>query len=223
MSDEISEIRARIDIVDLIGQAVALKRKGKSFLGLCPFHEDHNPSFNVSPDMGRYTCWSCKENGDIFSWVMKTQNVAFPEALQILAEKAGVKLRGHSDEARSVRANQRAAMEAALSFFQEQLSKTPAAVQYCDRRGLTEAIRSHWELGYAPDLGEALTVFLQRKGFRLADCKPLFLVDGDEHGYRDKFRARLMFPIRDEKGELVGFGGRVIGDGNPKYINSSDT
>ena len=121
MSDEISEIRARIDIVDLIGQAVALKRKGKSFLGLCPFHEDHNPSFNVSPDMGRYTCWSCKESGDIFSWVMKTQNVTFPEALQILAEKAGVHLRRQNDGDRSIRANQRAAMEAALSFFREQL------------------------------------------------------------------------------------------------------
>jgi len=150
MSDEISEIRDRIDIVDLVGQTVALKRAGKNYKGLCPFHEDHNPSLYVTPEIGRYTCWSCKENGDIFTWVMKTQNVPFTDALQMLADKAGVKLRGRSDAQRSAKANQRAAMETALAFFREQLAKDSHALEYCEKRGLNEAIRNHWELGFAP-------------------------------------------------------------------------
>lgn len=223
MGDEISEIRSRVDILDLVGQTVSLKRVGKTYKGLCPFHDDHNPSFVVNPDTGTYICWSCKERGDIFNWVMKTQNLTFGEAVRLLGEKAGVKVSKESEAQRSIRMNQRAAMDTALAFFKEQLAESQDALQYCDSRGLDGALRAEWELGYAPENGEALTAWLLKKGFRLADCKPLFLVDGDERGYHDKFRGRLMFPIRDEKGELVGFGGRVLGQGSPKYINSSDT
>lgn len=225
MNDERDEIRARIDIVELVGASVRLQKKGKSFKGLCPFHADRNPSFEVSPQTGRYTCWSCGEKGDIFTWVMKTQNVEFPEALRTLAKMAGVTLRerqGAGDA--SQRENLRAAMAEAQSFFREQLPRSPEAMAYCARRGLSDDVLEQWGLGYAPEGGEALTARLKRKGFALSDCKTAFLVDQDASGgFYDKFRGRLMFPIWNEKGELIAFGGRILAQGEPKYINSSDT
>lgn len=224
MADEIGEIRARINIVDLVGQSVALKRSGNRYQGLCPFHEDKNPSFSVTPETGRYVCWACGEKGDVFNWVMKTRNIEFKEALQLLAEQAGVTLKTQKPEDRSIRMTQRSAMDAAQKLFREQLGKSPAAKAYCASRGLTQEILDKWEIGYAPDDGQALTISLKKQGFRLAECKQLFLVDGDDNqGYREKFRGRLIFPIRDERGDLVAFGGRALGDAQPKYINSSDT
>lgn len=224
MTDQRDEIRARIDIVALVGRQVALKKAGKDWKGLCPFHPDKNPSFNVSPRTQTYRCWSCGEKGDIFDWVMKTENVEFREALQILAKHAGVELRERNPGERSAKLKMQAAMEEALAFFSEALSKSSQARAYCDERGLDHDVRARWELGYAPEVGDALANHLKRKGFVLAECKSLFLVEPDSTGgYYDKFRGRLMFPIRDERGDLVAFGGRVLGDGLPKYINSSDT
>lgn len=224
MADEIGEIRARINIVDLVGQTVALKRSGNRYQGLCPFHQDRNPSFSVSPETGRYRCWSCGEKGDIFNWVMKTRNVEFVEALRILAEQAGVTLKTQKPEDRSIRMSQRAAMDASQKFFREQLAKSKEAKAYCTSRNLSQDVLDKWEIGYAPDEGQALAINLRKQGFRLAECKQLFLVDGDEEqGYWDKFRGRLIFPIRDERGDLVAFGGRALGDAQPKYINSGET
>jgi DNA primase len=225
VNDERDEIRARVDIVDLIGSSVRLERKGKSYKGLCPFHADKKPSFDVSPDTGRYNCWSCGEKGDIFTWVMKTQNVEFPEALRTLAKIAGVTL---SERSRGADPSQKEAFEGAMAeaqaFFREQLENSVAAKAYCARRGLPDDVLQAWGIGYAPEGGDALTARLKRKGFALADCKTLFLVDQNASGgFYDKFRGRLMFPIWNEKGELVAFGGRIIGPGEPKYINSSDT
>lgn len=226
MSDQVDEIRARIDIVDLVGQSIALKRAGKDWKGLCPFHDDKNPSFQVSSTLGRYRCWSCGEHGDVFTWVMKTQRVEFPDALKILAERAGVTLTNRPGKSTSPneKAQQLSVMKDALFFFQEQLAKSHEASAYCEKRGLDKGVIKDWELGYAPDEGSALASYLRRKGHSLSECKSLFLVDEDPGGgYFDKFRGRLMFPIRDERGDLVGFGGRILGDGQPKYINSSDT
>ncbi len=224
MSDERDEIRARIDLVELVGRQVELKRAGKHWKGLCPFHSDRNPSFMVNPQTGRYRCWSCGESGDAFTWVMKTQNFDFREALESLAKELGIKLQNRPGVDRSAREGQIAAMQDALLFFKESLLKNTAARAYCERRSLTEEICQTWELGYAPDVGEALATYLKKKGHSLAECKSLFLVSEDRSGgYFDMFRGRLMFPIRDERGELVAFGGRLLGDGYPKYINSSDT
>ena len=225
MADERDEIRARISIVQLVGQRVPLKKAGKDFKGLCPFHDDKNPSFTVNDRTGTYRCWSCGEHGDIFNWVMKTQNVDFVEALSILAEQAGVTLakRGKPVD-KTERASQKSAMEDALAFFRDQLAKSTDARQYLDGRAIPRDVADQWELGYAPDVGDALAIHLKKKGHTLAECKTLFLVDQDAGGgYFDKFRGRLIFPIRDERGELVAFGGRLLGDGQPKYINSSDT
>lgn len=225
MADEREDVRSRIDIVDLIGREVSLTKQGKDWKGLCPFHQDRNPSFVVSSQTGRYKCWACGESGDIFTWVMKRQNVDFIEAFRILAKIAGVTLSHRGDSTPpSVRQAQEEAMDEALKFFREQLTRNQSAQEYCQRRGIDAETLVTWEIGYAPEGGSALAVHLKKKGFQLAECKNLFLVDEDQQGgFFDKFRGRLIFPIRDEKGALVAFGGRLLGDGHPKYINSSDT
>jgi DNA primase len=225
LADERDEIRSRIDIVELVGREIHLTQQGKTWKGLCPFHQDKNPSFTVSRQTGRYKCWSCGEAGDIFTWVMKRQNVEFADAIRTLAKEAGVTLTSRGPQAPpSVRQAQDAAMDEALAFFRDHLGKSSIAREYCERRGLDEETLNAWEIGYAPEVSGALAVHLKKKGFTLAECKTLFLVDDDSQGgYFDKFRGRLMFPIRDEKGALVAFGGRLLGDGVPKYINSSDT
>ena len=224
MADERDLVRSRTDIVDLIGQRVRLKKSGRNWTGLCPFHEDRNPSFSVSPEIGRYKCWSCGASGDVFTWVMNTQGVEFRDALEILAKAAGVELTRGPKQDKSKRQAMADAMAVAQAFFRAQLNESRTALEYCERRSLTEEVRDEWEIGFAPDIGEALAAELKRRGFRLADCVELFLVDGNEqNGYGDRFRGRLIFPIRDDQGNLVAFGGRVIGEGIPKYINSSDT
>lgn len=225
MTDERDEIRSRISIVELVGASIPLKRAGRDWKGLCPFHADKNPSFTVSERLGTYRCWSCGEKGDVFQWVMKTRNVEFREALEILAEMAGITLQARGTPVdKSERARQRSMMDLALGFFREQFTRSPAAREYVARRALEPEIVEAWELGYAPDVGDALATVLKRQGHTLSEGRELFLVDEDSHGgFFDKFRGRLIFPIRDEKGDLVAFGGRLLGDGVPKYINSSDT
>ncbi|MGV3614420.1 MAG: DNA primase [Fimbriimonas sp.] len=224
MADERDEIRSRIDIVDLISRdGVRLKKTGKNHTGLCPFHNEKRPSFTVNSETGTYRCWSCGERGDIFTWVMKRQNVDFVDALRQLAHEAGVTL-SHSNEPRTDRELHQTIMDAALDFFREQLTRSTTAQEYCAGRGLDAATLEAWQIGYAPDVGEALVVHFNKKGISLAEARTLFLVDlNSQERYYDKFRGRLMFPIRDEKGALVAFGGRLLGDGHPKYINSGDT
>jgi DNA primase len=158
---------------------------------------------------------------------MKTQALEFREALKQLADTAGVKLTGKSDGPRvdkSDRERWLAAMHSSLIFFRAEFNKSSTAKGYSENRQLETDVLDTWELGYAPDVGEALAIHLQKNGYSLAECKELFLVDQDPSGgYFDKFRGRLMFPIRDDRGDLVGYGGRILGDGTPKYINSSDT
>jgi DNA primase len=224
MADEIDQIRSRISIVDLVSQKVALRRTGRSFQGLCPFHEDRNPSFTVNPEMGRYRCWSCGASGDIFNWVMETQRVDFAEALSILADQAGVTLTKRTRTEPGVKAKQESIMARAQAFFVEQLKATSLAQEYCANRGLTGEVIAKWGLGYSPTSGEALVSMCQKSKISLTEAAELFLVKIDERdACRDQFRGRLMIPIRSESGKVIAFGGRIIGDGQPKYINSSDT
>ncbi|MBS1712831.1 MAG: DNA primase [Armatimonadetes bacterium] len=224
MADERELIRSRIDIVELVGQRVSLKKAGKDWKGLCPFHDDRNPSLHVSRDKGLYKCYSCGEGGDVYKWVMQTEHVDFPEALRILAKLAGVELTRHEKKDRTLAEAQEAVMAEAQAFFKDQLEKSSSAQDYCRQRGLDPATVEAWGLGYGPDVTGALAIALQRKGHRLNLAEELFLVKSDGHGaFDDRFKGRLMFPIRDERGRLVAFGGRIIGDGQPKYINSGDT
>lgn len=227
MADEIDLIRTRINILDLVSQRTALKKAGRSFKALCPFHDDRNPSMTVNPELGRYKCWSCGASGDIFNWVMETQKVDFPEALRLLADQAGVELKAgkrDSGESKSQKAAQEEIMRAAQSFFVKQLQLSAFAKTYAAQRGLTDEVLEAWGIGYSPDEGSALAVTLKKQGFSLALAQELFLVrDDGSGGYYDMFRGRLMIPIADERGRIVAFGGRIIGAGQPKYINSSDT
>ncbi len=217
------EIRRRADLVELVGHRVALRKAGRKWTGLCPFHDDRNPSFEVSPEFGHYRCWSCGAKGDVFNWVMETQRVDFMEAMRILAKETGVEIPTASRRDRNEFEVMEAAMTEALVFFRQSLRDHREAIDYLKERKLAE-VADEWELGYAPGIGEALAAHLKKKGFPLALCQQAFLVDRDASGgYYDRFRSRLMFPIRDERGRLIAFGGRIVGPGNPKYINSSDT
>ncbi|CAN5726087.1 hypothetical protein BH11ARM2_BH11ARM2_22830 [soil metagenome] len=212
-----------MDLVELVGREVPLKKRGKSWLGLCPFHADKNPSFNVSQETGRYKCWSCGAAGDAFNWVMQRRNVDFPEAIRILARETGVVLPEKSGS-REPKVDYGSAMEAGLAFFREQFERSKTAREYVAGRGMDAATIATWEFGYAPNVGEALATYLKRANVSLAISKEVFLVEEDSRGgYYDKFRGRLMLPIRDERGSLVAFGGRLLGPGQPKYINSGDT
>ncbi|MBX3097779.1 MAG: DNA primase [Fimbriimonadaceae bacterium] len=226
MSDDRERVRSRVDLVDLIGQRVTLKKTGRTWKGLCPFHDDKNPSFTVNPDLGRYKCWSCGAQGDAFNWVMETQKMEFREALQFLADLVNVTLTRSVGERTdpSKRDSQDAAMTSALIFFRQEFGRSTEVQAYCDQRGLAKEIIEEWELGFAPDINGALATQLKKQGHDLAMCRDLFLVEKDTTGgYFDKFRSRLMVPIRDDRGRLVAFGGRIIGSGQPKYINSSET
>lgn len=225
MTDEREEVRSRTDIVDLVSQRVVLKRVGKHYSGLCPFHDDKHPSFSVDAQSGRYRCWSCNESGDVFTWVMKTENLDFTEALKFLALRAGIALSGQTKGLpKGERELLDQAMGQALSYFQEQLHTNSAAADYCQRRDLSPEVLAAWNIGFAPDSNQGLAVRLKRLGLPLSICRDLFLVEQDASGgYYDRFRNRLMFPIFDERSRLVAFGGRLLGAGQPKYINSSDT
>lgn len=224
MADDLDELRSRIRLVDLVGQSVSLKRTGKNWTGLCPFHDDKRPSFTVSDETGRYRCWSCGEKGDIFTWVMKTQHIEFGDALRFLAQSIGYDLKGAKSEDKGLRERMHQANRIALEFFRNEFERSPVAKQYCEHRGLDRQVIEEWELGYAPEVDGALGTLLKKAGIKLSEAKDLFLVDQDPSGgYFDKFRGRLMFPIRSETGQLVAFGGRILGEGHPKYINSSDT
>jgi DNA primase len=173
--------------------------------------------------MGRYRCWSCGATGDIFNWVMETQKVEFAEALTLLAARAGVTL-SKENKGPSRREAFESAMSEALVFFQRSLEAEPAAKIYCESRNITSEVIAAWQLGYGPGVGDALAHILKKAGHSLQECRDLFLVDQDQGGgFFGRFRDRLIFPIHDERGGLVAFGGRIIGAGIPKYINSSDT
>ena len=158
---------------------------------------------------------------------METQKLDFREALEHLAQRAGITLskqNAASAQEKSHRKQNDEAMAVALKFFRDSLANSQAAMDYCAGRSLDADTIQKWEIGYGPEMGEALAMHLKKLGFNLAACKELFLVEGSQEvGFQDRFRARLIFPIRDDRGHLVAFGGRLMGDGIPKYINSSDT
>lgn len=225
MEDDRDKVRSRINIVDVIARKVNLKRTGRGYTGLCPFHDDKNPSFTVNPATGTYRCWSCGARGDVFTFVMESERLGFREALEQLAAEAGVALSKRlNDPDTALRQRREAAMLAAQEFFVAQWAASKVARQYCEGRNLPPEIVAEWGLGYGPEQGEALAIHLKKTGHSLAECQELFLVDRDAGGgFYDRFRSRLMFPIHDDRGRLVAFGGRIIGSGIPKYINSSDT
>ncbi|MDR3164666.1 MAG: DNA primase [Synergistaceae bacterium] len=226
MSDDVNEIKSRIDIVDLISGYVKLKRAGKNFLGLCPFHTEKTPSFSVSPEKQSYYCFGCGKSGDIFSFVMETEGLGFKEALAYLAERTGVTLSSSWEGAAAASGKKdiRSALEAARDFFGSSLEGPGGlpARAYLTRRNLSPQDASRFSLGWSPPSWDALSKCLLSKSFDGRTAIDAGLVVQGERGVYDRFRGRVMFPVNDENGRIVAFGGRLIDGEGAKYINSPE-
>ena len=229
----IDEIKSRIDIVDLVSETVQLRRTGKNHIGFCPFHPNtRTPSFVVFPATGTWRCFGqCNEGGDIFSFTMKKQSWDFQETLKYLAERAGVQLKPPTPEelvAEEGHAQLRAILEDAASYYHNQLRNSPEgqkALAYLAGRGLSDEIIETFGLGYAPNSHEAIIRYLKNKGRSDTNLKEVGLVsERDDGSIYDKFRHRIIFPIRDARGRMAGFGGRVLNPEDvPKFLNSPQT
>ncbi len=232
MSDSVNEIKARLPIENLVAEYVALKRIGKSLKGLCPFHSEKTPSFIVSPDKGIAYCFGCHKGGDIFRFMMEMENMDFAETLNLLAEKTGVTLEKTSGKT-FVRKGEKEVLidihEAATEYYENELwsERGNATRTYLAGRGLKEEIIKKFRLGLSPDSFEQTHQMLLKRGFTAAQVLQSGLAlakDTSMHKIYDRFRGRLMFPVQDSLGRVVGFGGRALqADQEPKYLNSPET
>lgn len=230
--DIIEEVRSRNDIVDVIGGYVTLKRRGNSYMACCPFHHEKTPSFHVNRDKQMYHCFGCGVGGNVITFVMEYENFSFPEALKMLAERAGVALpeQNYSREQRQ-RENYKTVLKemnrTAAIYFNYLLTATPTgkhALEYYHDRGFSDETIQRFGLGYANIYENDLYQYLKKQGYTDAQMKDSGLVRIDERrGGQDMFWNRAMVPIMDINGKVVGFGGRVLGDGTPKYINTKET
>lgn len=224
--DHLQEIKSRLSIEELVGSYVPLKKAGRSLKGLCPLHREKTPSFIVSPDKDIAYCFGCNQGGDIFKMTQLLENCDFPEAVKILAEKTGVRLPRTLPKIHNKRLGILEINKEATRFFQDQLNENPKKKAYFLDRGLSEATLKNFQLGFAPDSFTALKEHLLSKGYTEAQMLEAGLIIqrslADKNTY-DRFRNRLIFPILDHQGYGVGFGGRVIDEGEPKYLNSPET
>ena len=227
--DFLDEIRARVGLGDVIARHVSLKRAGRELKGLCPFHNEKTPSFTVSEEKGFFHCFGCGAHGDVIGFVMRQEGLSFPEAVERLAGEAGLEVPRATPEERE--AAKRAAtlhevMERACRFFEDELQgpRGGEARSYLARRGIDDETRARFRLGYAPDTRTAL-----RNAVMDAEHSEAMLVEAgllirpDDGTPYDRFRGRVIFPITDRGGRVIAFGGRILGDGQPKYLNSPDT
>ena len=229
--DIIEEVRMKNDIVDVVSQYVKLNRRGNTYFGLCPFHNEKTPSFSVTPSKQMYYCFGCGAGGNVYNFVMEYENYTFGEALQHLVDRAGVQLPKieYSREARE-KAEKRATLleinKLAASYFYYQLRRENGsqAYAYLINRGVSEDTIKKFGLGYSDKYSDDLYKFLKSKNYSddLLRESGLFNVD-ERHGMYDKFWNRVIFPIMDVNNRVIGFGGRVMGDGKPKYLNSPET
>lgn len=224
--DDIELIKSRINIVDLISEYLPLKKAGVNFKSPCPFHQEKTPSFVVSPERGIFHCFGCQKGGDIFKFLMEKEGIEFPEALEILAQKAGVTLKRAKSKESSKRQRLIEANLKAAQFFHHILIKHALgkkALEYLKGRGLTDKTIEDFNLGYAPNSWESLTSFLKKRGFKIEEIVEVGLAVSSQKGGYDRFRGRVMFPLVDVKNSVRGFAGRVLAEGEPKYINTPQT
>lgn len=227
----IQELQERVDIEEVISSHITLRRRGKTLVGLCPFHNEKTPSFTVYPDTNSFYCFGCGAGGDVISFIRRIDNLDYVEAVKTVAQMAGMSMPedGYDDTLAKRRMRLLAANREAARFFNACLmdEKNRPALDYFLRRALTTATIRHFGLGYAPDSWHALTEHLRSKGFTYEEMVLANLVRrSDKNGkanYYDNFRNRVMFPIIDLRGNVIAFGGRVMDDSKPKYINTSDT
>ena len=227
----IEEVRSRNDIVDVISGYVHLQKKGANYFGLCPFHNEKSPSFSVSPGKQMYYCFGCGAGGNVFTFLMEYENDTFPEAVKALADRAGISLpeadeseeakREQSKRSRLLAINKEAAK---YFYFQLRAKQGEPGLHYLRKRQLTDETIHRFGLGYANKTADDLVRYLKGKGYSEELIREAGLCNTDEkHGMYDKFWNRVMFPIEDINHRVIGFGGRVMGDGKPKYLNSPET
>lgn len=232
-SDEIiEEVRSRNDIVDVISGYVNLKVKGSNHWGCCPFHSEKTPSFKVSEDKQMYHCFGCGVSGNVYTFLMKYENYTFQEAIKVLAQRAGVNLPEEEyTEEQKKRANRRQRLlevnKAAATYFYYQLRKNPhgeVGMRYLKKRELTDETINKFGLGYAGKNGAEVVQYLRQKGFEDDEIKESGIaMFSERNGLSSQFWNRVMYPIQDSNHRVIGFGGRVMGDGEPKYLNSPET
>ncbi len=228
--EQIEEVRSRSDIVDVIGSYVRLKRSGSGYVGLCPFHNEKSPSFSVSPSRQMYKCFGCGVGGNVITFLMEYENYTFPEAMEHLAQRAGIELpkqelTSREKQQESLRASLLEVNKKAARYYYGVLksSRGTLGYEYLRGRGLTDETILRFGLGYAGQGGGELYRYLKQEGYddRILQESGLFKME--ERGVYDKFWNRVMFPIMDVNNRVIGFGGRVMGDGKPKYLNSPET
>jgi DNA primase len=227
--DFIDQLLSRVDLVDVVDRYVPLKKAGQNYLACCPFHKEKSPSFTVSPTKQFYHCFGCGAHGSAVGFVMEYQGLGFIDAVKLLAEGVGMlvpEVRSANPEAARVARERTVSLEEMLDqsarFYKQQLKSAPNAITYFKGRGLTGEIAARFGLGYSPDEWQPLAgVFPNYLDDRLVECG--LVISGDDSKRYDRFRGRVMFPIRNQRGAIIGFGGRVIGKGEPKYLNSPET
>ena len=220
--DFIDTLLARVDVVDVIDRRVPLKKAGQNYQACCPFHSEKTPSFTVSPTKQFYHCFGCGAHGTALSFLMEYEHMSFPDAVAALAQDSGLQVPESAHEPERPRPPPALwdALEQAAQFYKQQLKQTPRAIEYLKQRGLTGVIAARYGIGYAPDGSPLKQVFPDYTADALSASG--LVIDGDRGRY-DRFRDRIMFPIRNLKGQIVGFGGRVLDQGEPKYLNSPET
>ena len=229
--DVIEEVRSRNDIVSVISEYVKLQRKGSSYFGLCPFHNEKSPSFSVSPDKQMYYCFGCGAGGNVFTFIQEYENYSFPEAMKFLAERAGITLpekeysqeerRAQDLRTRILNVNK---MAAKYYYYQLRTENGRQAMEYLKNRCLSDETIRSFGLGYSNKYSNDLYLYLKKQGVSDELLRESGLMNVDERkGMYDKFWNRVIFPIMDVNGKVIGFGGRVMGDAKPKYLNSPET
>lgn len=226
----LDELRARLPVSEVVGKKVRLTRKGREHLGLCPFHNEKTPSFTVNDDKAFYHCFGCGQHGDVISFAMETEGLSFPEAIERLAAQAGLEVPQSSPEERArakVRATLYDVVEQVCAWYEEQLAQPGgrAGYDYLRGRGFSDETIARFRLGFAPDGRGRLLQVMESRGVRLDQLVEAGLLKIPEGGGdpRDYFFNRVMFPINDSRGRVIAFGGRILGDGQPKYLNSPET
>jgi len=233
-----AEVKNKLSVAEIVGESVQLKKAGTVLKGLCPFHGEKTPSFVVTPGRDTWHCFGCGEGGDIFSFVMKRDSVTFPEALKVLADRAGIQMDERTSREDAHKARLREVLEQAIAFYHAVLTQSPVgakALEYLHGRGFTDETISRYQLGYAPDgWDQMIKMLASRRNVNVAELNEVGLTSQrpNSRGAYDKFRSRVIFPIRDVSGGAVGIGGRIMpgakaadgGDSNaPKYLNSPAT
>ena len=225
-NDFVQTLLARVDIVDVIDRMVPLRKAGANYQACCPFHSEKTPSFTVSPTKQFYHCFGCGAHGTAIGFLMEYAGKSFPESVETLARDAGLVVPRIEQPGERERRDQATGLAplllAAAKYYRAQLKEAPAAIEYLKRRGLTGAIAARFGIGYAPDGWQALAAIVERYDSPALDAAGL-VTGGDEGRRHDRFRDRIMFPIHDARGRVIAFGGRVLGDGEPKYLNSPET